>query len=534
MHASNRFVGFALATASGCLWFLACTPFDASALGWIAAVPMLLAVDRAPTMRAALALGWWAGVVETAGGFYWIIDTTQRFTGVPWIAALLVCLLFCATRAVIFLIFTAMVRAIRTRRAVPMTLLAPLGMVICEFIVPQLFPCGQWITQAWHPLLIQITEITGPLGVTALLMMVNGTLYDLMTRHPAARIAAPAAAAILLGAVLFGTIRMRQIDELVAHAPRLAVGLVQPNFAYTADSEFSAAEAIRELAALQEQSRRLEHAGARLVIWSEGSYPVALPRDFALDYPPDSPAMIRRGLTGPVLLGANTIAADTNDAFNSALLLDRDGRLAGRYDKVRLLAFGEYVPGMDVFPWLGNLLPAGPGRFTAGAGPTLLPLSTADGGTWRLGPLICYEDLLPGYIHRVGELHPDLLVNLTSDQWFGARTEPYEHLALSVFSAIELRVALVRAVNSGISAAIDPNGRVTERTYADDPYRDPRPSDGIVVSVPKMSGGYTAFVAGGDWFAYLCAIAMALTAGATLAPPGRLACRGKAGNGVGS
>src|ERR1700733_908604 len=85
MNASNRYFGFGLATVSGCLWFLACTPFDLSGLAWVAAVPMLLAVDRAPTLKTALLLGWWAGVVETAGGFYWLIDTTQRFTNFPWI-----------------------------------------------------------------------------------------------------------------------------------------------------------------------------------------------------------------------------------------------------------------------------------------------------------------------------------------------------------------------------------------------------------------------------------------------------------------
>ena len=70
MQASHRAIGFGLVTLSGCLWFLACTPFDFSALAWVAAVPMLLAIDRAPTLKGALFLGWWAGVVETGGGFY--------------------------------------------------------------------------------------------------------------------------------------------------------------------------------------------------------------------------------------------------------------------------------------------------------------------------------------------------------------------------------------------------------------------------------------------------------------------------------
>jgi len=512
MHASNRYIGFGLVTLSGCLWFLACTPFDWSALAWVAAVPMLLAIDRAPTLKGALLLGWWAGVVETAGGFYWLIDTTQRFTDFPWIGAALVFALFCATRAIIFLAFTGIVCAIRRRRPVPMALAAPLVMAMCECFVPQVFPSGQWISQAWHPLVIQITELTGPFGVTALLMLVNGALYDVLVKAPSARRSAIAAAVILAAALGFGAVRMRQVDELIAHAPRLEIGLVQPNFAYTNDGDFSREEALHELAALQEQSRRLVQAGAQLVVWSEGSYPVALPRDFSADFSPDSPAMIRRGFATPVLFGANTFESEESDAFNSALLLDQAGQAAGRYDKVRLMAFGEYIPGVDHFPWLRNLLPAGIGRFKAGAGPAVLSLQQPGGQTWHLGPLICYEDLLPEFIHDVGALHPDMLVNLTSDQWFGAASEPWEHLALSVFSTIELRVALVRSVNSGISAMIDPNGRLLAKTYADDPYRHPRAADGIVVSAPKMSGGHTLFVAWGNWFAYLCAFATCIIA----------------------
>jgi len=121
-----------------------------------------------------------------------------------------------------------------------------------------------------------------------------------------------------------------------------------------------------------------------------------------------------------------------------------------------------------------------------------------------LGPVICYEDILQGFLRGVGQLHPNLLVNLTSDSWFGADTEPWEHLALSVFASVELRVSMVRAVNSGVSTLIDPNGRMLEKTYADDPYRNPRAADGIVVSAPIVPGGHTVYTAVGNLFAYLC------------------------------
>ena len=504
MRKLNFYGALTLSTLSGCLWFLAVTPFDLSALAWVAAVPMFMAIERTAGFRSALFLGWWAGLVETAGGFYWLIDVMRRFADFPWIGAAAVFLLFCATRAVIFLLFTGAVLAIRKRTRVPMTLLGPVAMVSCELLVPQLFPCGQWISQAWNPLVIQVSELTGPLGVTALLMMVNGALYDLTLDPRAARYPAIAAAGVLGTALIFGAVRMRQTDEIAARAPRLQVGLVQPNFAYTIDGEFSRDEALRQLTALQEQSRRLEREGAQLLVWSEGSFPVAVPRDFSADFSADSLAMIRRGFSVPTLIGAEMYDAAHEDAFNSAILLDRNGKVAGHYDKVRLLAFGEYVPGIETFPWLRKFLPAGAGRFTAGVGPGVISLQGPNGDAWRLGPVICYEDILQGFLRGVGQLHPDLLVNLTSDSWFGADTEPWEHLALAVFASVELRVSMVRAVNSGVSALIDPNGRVTRKTYADDPYRHPRGADGMLVAAPKMAGGHTLFVAVGNLFAYLC------------------------------
>jgi apolipoprotein N-acyltransferase len=420
MRNLNFYGALGLSTLSGCLWFLAVTPFDWSALAWIAAVPMFMAVERTASFRRALLLGWWAGVVETAGGFYWLIDVMRRFADFPWIGAAAVFLLFCATRAIIFLLFTAAVLAIRKRIRVPMTLLGPIAMVSCELLVPQLFPCGQWISQAWNPQVIQVSELTGPLGVTALLMMINGALYDLILNPRAARYPAIVSAVLLAAALIFGAVRMRQTDEIAAHAPRLSVGLVQPNFAYTIDGEFSREEVVRQLTALQEQSRRLEQEGAQLLVWSEGSFPLAVPRDFSADFSADSLATIRRGFSVPTLIGAEMYDAAHEDAFNSAILLDRNGKVAGHYDKVRLLAFGEYVPGIETFPWLRNFLPEGAGRFTAGSGPGLITLQGPNDDAWRLGPVICYEDILQGFLRGVGQQHPDLLVNFMV--WRGHRT----------------------------------------------------------------------------------------------------------------
>ncbi len=496
---------WALATASGCLWFLACPPYDASWLAWVAAVPGLLAIERAPTLRAALALGAWAGAVESIGGFYWLIECLGRFADFPWIAGAGVLALFAAARSLIFVAYAFVVRELRRGGRVPLALAAPLGMVLGEWAVPQLFPSGQFISQAWHPLVIQVAELTGPAGVTALLMAVNGALLDLGLARRRALAPAALTAAVLAAALVFGAVRMRQVDAAASAAPRLRIGLVQPNVAYRNDGQFSSAEALRELDTLQSETRALERGGAELAVWSEGSYPVTLPRELVHDFGADSAAMIRRDVGIPVLIGADTYDSARELAYNSAWLLDSNGAITGRYDKSRLLAFGEYIPGLHWFPVLRKLIPAGLGRFEPGAGPAAFAFTDPRGHAWRFAPVICYEDILSDYLREVGRERPTLLVNLTVDSWYGARAEPWQHLALAVFGAVELRTPMVRAVNSGVSALIDASGRLRARTEAYDPYVNPRPATGLLVEVAAASGAATPFVSYGEWLAYLCA-----------------------------
>src|SRR5258708_27597755 len=120
MRNLNFYGALGLSTLSGCLWFLAVTPFDISALAWIAAVPMFMAIERAGSVRGALFLGWWAGLVETAGGFYWLIDVMRRFADFPWVGAAAAFLLFCPTPPNILLLFTRSSLAIRKLIHVPM------------------------------------------------------------------------------------------------------------------------------------------------------------------------------------------------------------------------------------------------------------------------------------------------------------------------------------------------------------------------------------------------------------------------------
>jgi apolipoprotein N-acyltransferase len=145
--------------------------------------------------------------------------------------------------------------------------------------------------------------------------------------------------------------------------------------------------------------------------------------------------------------------------FNAALISDAEGAIRGRYDKTYLLAFGEYLPLGSWFPSLYEMSP-NTGKFTPGESLAALPYRDR-----KISVHICYEDVIPAFVNSMMRADPgDLLVNITNDAWFGDTTEPWIHLGLSRFRAIEHRRYLVRSTNSGGSAIIDPVGRVVTHT----------------------------------------------------------------------
>lgn len=503
----------ALALLSGVLWFLGCPDFDLWPLSWVAMVPALYAAERASTTRQAFFYAWLAGAVGNGGGFYWITNLLVRFGHLPWAAALVGFVLLCAYHALVFGAFGAVTRVVRQRTGLPAALVAPLAMVTFELALPVIFPFYVAICQAWQAHVIQVADLAGPLGVTALLLMVNGAVYDLLTERRRRIRSSLVAAGVMLTALGYGHFRIRQVERARAAAPQIDIGLVQPNVPFDQKGVERAEMAPRQLDDLQEQSRRLSERGADLIIWPETSYPFTLPRTLTHDFREGNPFRIRVGFDTPLVVGAVTrdrSAGGQRFPYNSVIMVDREGNFTGRFDKTFLLVFGEYTPGREIFPWITRLMPDTAGHYAAGSEIVTLPFRTPDGREWRLGPMICYEDILAGFGRELAARHPHLLVNVTNDTWFGETSEPWEHLALSVFRAVEMRTDLVRAVNTGVSAFVDAAGRVYARTYAVDPALHPRAADSIMARAALIEGGHTVYAKVGNLFAYLCAAATAV------------------------
>lgn len=443
---------YALAFFSGLLYFLGFAGTDLWPLSLVALAPLLVALEGQPPRRA-LRLGGLTGFTMTMGGFYWLLEMLQTFSGYPTALCLVFMVILCAYQGG-RIAMLGWLHARGAERGWPRSLVFCLAFVASELTFPLLFPWYFAASVHQVPALTQLAEIGGPYLVGLVLVAPSLALAELalarMQRRSRKRGIVLGGFAIPVLAALYGWVRVGQIDAQIAEAEPVRVGIVQGNQSLT-PSRFERAESFRRHVQMTEE---LRDRGADLVVWSEAALLMGVPEE---DYDGYLQRLFTRTLKVPTIIGTvlSRRHEGYSEAFNTALSVDREGRITGRYDKQYLLAFGEYIPFGDIFPFLYDWSPNS-GRLKPGTSLAPLPY-----GEKSIATLICYEDILPSFVRgMVRASQPDLLVNLTNDAWFGDTTEPWIHLALAKFRTIEHRRYLVRATNSGVSAIVDPVGRV--------------------------------------------------------------------------
>jgi apolipoprotein N-acyltransferase len=465
----------ALAALSGVLYVVAFPGMDQWWLSVVAWVPALLAL-RGTTVRQAVVAGVVVGFVSHCFAYYWIVHLLQQFAMAPLPFAILGMLGLCIGQGASYGVGLGLARWLQLRTGWPWALTLAVGLTAMDFAYPLIFP--SYVANDLHgwTWMMQGADLFGVLGLTALLGAINGAFADglgaRLAGRPLPRRTLGVVGALWMAALAYGAARTAQVDRLAAAAPKLKVGLVQQNVG-GADNHLRPEEGQQRLV---EATRRLSSEGVELVVWPEGAY-----RGYVRDST-DVRAQVLGGTPQPLLFGALRSGLDPRRKrvpFNSAFLAGADGRVLGYYDKIVLLAFGEYVPGADLFPQIYEWLP-----YSAhfGRGETTAPLRLGD---WSLGTFICYEDIVPRLVQRImapvnGE-RPHAMVNITNDSWYGDTSEPPIHLALAAFRAVEHRRMLVRSTNTGISAFIDPAGRTVARTGT-------FTEETLVHDVPRMTG----------------------------------------------
>lgn len=454
---------------------------------------------------------WWSflcGFIINTGGYYWIAELAQTFGQLPTPISYLILGLHSALLGCIWGGWGVAVRLLSARYG--LTLVSPIAMVALEHFMPRIFPAYMGDCQFPFITIMQVTDLFGISAVTYLLYRVNAELTQWLWAHFSFKSSLPIpdlalrkrsaliTIILLTMSVVYGSIRIPQIDAMIEQAPKLKVGVVESDVGIFATEPMDKRR--DHLLILQRLSAELVERGAELIIWAESSYhfppfsgdlkqlhvsQFPLVKSWREDQAYQTPHIDRttplRGFKAPLLMGGGAIESGIDGGkdryYNTAWLIDQEGKILGRYDKIIRLVFGEYIPLGDIFPQFYDWLPSA-SAMTKGDGVKSLILPHK-GQDVRLGILICYEGILPNFAQDLYETNPDLLINLTNDDWFGLSAERYLHFVLALPRSIESRRAFVRSTLTGVSAVIDPVGRIMEWTR-------PEGEETILMDVPLM------------------------------------------------
>ena len=457
------------AAASGLLMAATFPNIGLSWFAWVGMVPLLITL-RGVSIKHSMQLGFLAGFFHYLGLVYWVAFTMRTYGHLSLLLSLLILGLMAAYLALYWALFTTILAWIRPKPGF-LPVLAPLVWVACEYLRSHLFTGFPWGLlghsqyRALH--FIQLCDITGVYGLSFLIVLFNTAVYLGLLRFarkqwngsPVGRWQVPIVF-LVLGSLLittwgYGALRLKKIDHLVKQTSKTPVAVIQGNIDQSV--KWDPAYQILTTNTYRDLSLLASRKDPDLIVWPETATPFYY--------------LANKRLTRVVkdsIVEANThfligspsyMRTDSGPQhFNSAYLIEPDGNVAGRYDKVHLVPYGEYIPLKKWLPFLGKIV-AQVGDFSAGtAGNTL------QWGQNRLGVLICYEIIFPGLARSLVRNKANLLMNITNDAWFGRTGAAQQHFSMAVFRAVENRRALVRAANTGISGYIDPVGRILQAT----------------------------------------------------------------------
>ena len=460
-----------IALAAGALSSLAMAPFNAWPVLFLTFPVAVWLLDGAAAGRlrgvpAAAMTGFWFGLGYFVPGLYWIGDAfLVDASTFAWLMPFAVLGLPAYLALFTALGFT-IARLLWTRDASRVLALA-IGLTVTEWLRGHVltgFPWNAFGYALTEPLaLAQTASLIGIWGLTFLTIAIFASpavLIDGRSRGRAPWIAPVAALALLLAMGIFGTVRLWLHPTRTVANVKLRI--MQPNLQQDAKFNYAAkAEVMQKYLTLSDRASGPGSSGVRdasILIWPESAFPFFLTRE--ADAMAEIADLLSKGST--VLITGSVRAPDVppetriTRAYNSVYVIDHDGSVLSLYDKLHLVPFGEYLPFQNWMEFLGfEQLTKIQGGFIPGTVRHSLAIPNAP----RALPLICYEAIFPSAV-ATQEDRPGWIVNLTNDGWFGISTGPYQHLQQARLRAIEQGLPLVRAANTGISAVIDPLGRI--------------------------------------------------------------------------
>ena len=471
------------------------TDWDGAA--WIALVPLfIVALGTRP--RLAFVWGWLYGTVFFLVLLRWLNFTFRTFSTIPWPVSWGPTLLLSAWCGLYIAAVAGLVAWLGGRRSTAWALTtAPFLWVGAEWLRGHLLGGFPWGTLGYSQHLrlpvIQIAELGGVHAVSLVLVAVNAAITGVfLLTWRRALVGLGLGLAVVAATLAFGTWRLASPRPA---GGQVSVAIMQPSIEQPLKWDPDHASVVLQI--YQELTRQAGAERPDLIVWPETATPTALRRDEGL----------QRLLTGmsaemrvPLLVGSIDVRDGTPPRLtNTAFLVDARG-IAGRYDKIHLVPFGEYVPLAGVIGFV-----RGWAEFIA----DLEPGSRAvvfPGPPAPFGVVICYEGIFPDLFREFVNNGARMMVNMTNDGWFGRTSGPGQHLAMYPFRAVEHRIAIVRAANTGISAFIAPTGQVVRHLGLF--------QRGTIADQVPLRQARTLFTRLGDWMAWASLAVAAASLGA--------------------
>jgi len=505
-----------LACVSGVLQVLIFPTPSLYPLCWLAFAPLMVAICRArepetlqlprtlggdlvaASPAQGFLLGYMSGIIWYAGTCYWVYYVMHVYGGIDSALSVGILILFCLYLALyhgLFGLLLALAAGRKISTGPRALLVAPFLWIAVELARSRItgFPWDLLGTvQVDNVPLARIAKFTGVYGLSFEIMLVNAAFAAASLIHRDRR-RTMLVAAILAGVILQGT---RWVTPPSEPADRLAV-LVQENVPILDSSQWTPQyfdSTLRELSEISLRARQQQGASSSpgLVVWPESPAPFFVNdanfRNAVSEIARRTNAYVITGSLGTV----NSPGQQPGTLYNSAALIGPDGAWMARYDKIHLVPFGEYVP-FKQFLFFAEKLTREVGEF--GRGTSRQPFNV---GNYRIGTFICYESVFPDEVRQFARNGADVFVNISNDEWYGESGAFGQHLLQARMRAVENSRWLLRSTNTGVTASIDPDGRIVARA--------PRNLRTALQAPFGLVRDTTFYTRHGDWFAYACVI----------------------------
>ncbi len=483
-----------LSFLSGVLLAFSFPNFDLEFLAWFALVPLFYSIEGKGLYQS-FKLGFFTGFVSFLGILYWIIVAVHTYGNVPLILSGLILLLLVIYLSLYIGAFTFLCRLSQRHLGSKALMLSPFLWVSLEYLRSFLLTGFPWAnlgyTQYLNLPFIQMADVTGSYGLSFVILLVNATLFWVLHQWPKKSFPlqeVAITAVVLLVFLVYGYMKMKHVDREATQSPPLKVGLVQGNI----DQSVKWNESFQKetLKIYERLSFKVAEGKPELIIWPETAIPFFFQDE--KEYQPIVLGIPER--TGAFLLFGTPfykIEKGKVNYYNSALLVSRSKELIGKYDKIHLVPFGEYIPLRKLLFFIESSIGEGIGNFKPGK--EIFNFSLPQG---KFGLLICFEIIFPDLCRRFVKGGSNFLVTITNDAWFGRTSAPYQHFSIAVFRAVENRVFIARAANTGISGFIDPKGKIMQQG---DIF-----TEEVLNGTIRIMKGKTFYTLYGDVFAWIC------------------------------